>query len=73
MGAVDAHASLRKVLGYAGTAIVDEACVHIPVPRSAIGPDGLIADATTRRRIVECLTALADVAVASAASGTPGS
>ena len=39
-GAADAHESLRKVLGYANAAIVEEACVHIPVlgrtsPRAA--------------------------------------
>lgn len=33
-GAADAHDSLRKVLGYTGSDIVEAACVRVPVPRS---------------------------------------
>src|SRR4051794_32025446 len=42
--ATDAYASLGIVLRYAGTRIVDAACVQIPLERRAIGPDGLVAD-----------------------------
>jgi NAD(P)H-dependent FMN reductase len=58
-GAGDAHASLRKVLGYVGADIVEEACVRIPVQRSAVGPDGLVHDPETREQIAVALTALA--------------
>jgi NAD(P)H-dependent FMN reductase len=58
-GAADAHASLRKVLGYVHADIVEEACVRIPVARDAVGPDGLIADPGIRERIVDALIALA--------------
>ena len=57
-GAADAHDSLRKVLGYVGAEIVEEACARIPVARSAIGPDGLITDPAVRERAVEVLRAL---------------
>jgi chromate reductase len=58
-GAADAHDSLRKVLTRTGTNIVEAACAQIPVPRDAVGPDGLIADGTIRRHIVASLTAMA--------------
>lgn len=58
-GAASAHASLRTVLGYTGTDIVEPACARIPVPRRTIGPDGLVADATVREQIAAVLTALA--------------
>ena len=35
-GAADAHDSLRKVLGYAGADIVEDACVRIPVDRALV-------------------------------------
>jgi len=44
-GAADAHASLEKVLGYAGADVVADACVRAPVTRDQVGADGrLIAD-----------------------------
>ena len=58
-GAADAHASLRKVLGYLSTEIVEEACVHVPVPRDAVGEEGLIADPQLRGRIAQALLTLA--------------
>jgi len=57
-GAAGAHASLRTVLTYTGTDIVEAACAHIPVPRHSIGPDGLVGDAAIRERIAAALTAL---------------
>src|SRR3954470_21561861 len=47
-GAANAYESLRIVLGYAGTRIVDAACAHIPVPHALVGADGLVADPSTR-------------------------
>jgi NAD(P)H-dependent FMN reductase len=58
-GAADAHRSLRTVLGYTGSDIVEEACAHIPVARSAVGSDGLIADKVIRRQIADALGTLA--------------
>ena len=43
-GGADAHDSLRKVLGYTGAEIVETACLRVPVPRGAIGADGIIED-----------------------------
>ena len=59
-GADDAHESLRKVLGFAHSMIVESACAHIPVTAAMIGDDGLIADVSTRNAIAQVLVALAD-------------
>lgn len=59
-GAADAHESLRKVLGYTGAEIVERACVRIPVPRDALGNDGLIAEPAIREQIAGVLAALAE-------------
>jgi NAD(P)H-dependent FMN reductase len=58
--AADAHRSLRLVLGYAGTDIVETACVHLPVQRADIGPDGLVSRADQRTAVAAVLGALAD-------------
>jgi NAD(P)H-dependent FMN reductase len=58
-GAADAHASLRRVLGYTGSEIVEEACVRVPVPRDAIGPDGLVADPEIAQVVAGAVEALA--------------
>jgi chromate reductase len=58
-GAADAHDSLRKVLGYVHAEIVEDACARIPVPRAAVGADGLIADAEIRARVAAVLHELA--------------
>ena len=58
-GAADAYESLGIVLRYAGTRIVEEACVHIPLEHRAIGPDGLVADPAIRAQLAEVLTVLA--------------
>jgi chromate reductase len=65
-GAADAHASLAKVLRYAGADIVDEACVNVSVTREMVGADGLIADVGTRGTIAAGVTALVDHARARA-------
>lgn len=61
-GGADAQASLRKVLGYTGSAIVEAACIRIPVPRDAVGPDGLISDPEIRAPLAQALEALAAAA-----------
>jgi chromate reductase len=58
-GAANAHASLRTVLTYTGTDIVEAACAHIPVARNVIGSDGLVADDAIRERLAAVLTSLA--------------
>jgi NAD(P)H-dependent FMN reductase len=57
-GAAKAHESLRTVLGYIGTILVENACAHIPVPRDSIGSDGLVADPALRSRLRAVLTAI---------------
>jgi chromate reductase, NAD(P)H dehydrogenase (quinone) len=68
-GAADAHESLGKVLNYAHADVLTEACVHIPVARDMIGPDGVVQDPVVRTRIAEALAAL----VASSSTLIPGS
>jgi len=58
--AADAHESLRKVLGYVGADLVEAACVHIPVPRSTIGPDGLVEDRPIRTQVAAVLRTIAN-------------
>lgn len=57
-----AHESLRKVLGYTGTLVVEEAAVRIPVARDQVGADGAIADPGISRAVGAALEALAEVA-----------
>jgi NAD(P)H-dependent FMN reductase len=61
-GAADAHASLRKVLGYAHASVIEAACLSIPVPRQALGDDGLVHDPTLRSEIVHAIVMLAAAA-----------
>jgi chromate reductase len=58
-GGADAHDSLRKVLGYTGAEIVEAACLRLPLSRSDVGEDGLIAPAEARKMIVAAVRALA--------------
>jgi NAD(P)H-dependent FMN reductase len=39
-----AQQTLASVLGYVGAVVVEPACRHIPVDRSAVSPDGTISD-----------------------------
>ncbi|MCU1457763.1 MAG: NAD(P)H-dependent oxidoreductase [Actinomycetia bacterium] len=59
-GASDAHDSLRIVMSRSGSDVVEDACVHIPVPRAIVGADGLIADEGIRAEIAGALVALAE-------------
>lgn len=63
-GGEDAHASLRKVLGYLGASIVEAACPRLPIRRQEIGPDGLINEPKIQLQIVATITALAEAATA---------
>ena len=50
-GGTSAHASLRTILGYTGSEIVEAACPRVPVHRADIGKDGLIANHEAREEI----------------------
>ncbi len=57
-GAASTHAMLRTVLTYTGAAVVDDACVHVPVARQAIDADGIIRDPDIRAGFAAALDAL---------------
>lgn len=57
-GGADAHTSLRKVLGYVGAEIVEQACIRMPMTRGAVGTDGMVVDPEIRARIAEVLATL---------------
>ncbi|MEV0845636.1 NADPH-dependent FMN reductase [Streptomyces sp. NPDC049954] len=60
-GAQGAHRALRTVLGYTGAAVVDAACVRVPVPRSAVDSGtGKISDPLVREGITEAARTLLD-------------
>ncbi|MFI9155887.1 NADPH-dependent FMN reductase [Streptomyces sp. NPDC053367] len=61
-----AEATLRTVLGYTGAAVVEPACLKIPVSPATIGEDGLLTDPDARRRIAEVLDLLATYAAGQA-------
>jgi chromate reductase, NAD(P)H dehydrogenase (quinone) len=61
-GAADAHDSLRKVLGYVGANIVEDACARVPVTRNAVGDDGTVIDQGARREIRRALEVLVSAA-----------
>jgi len=55
-----AEEHLAMVLRYVGAVAVERACVGVPVPRDAAGPDGIIADPAIRAALLSAVTALAD-------------
>lgn len=59
-GAAGAHAELATVLRYTDARLIDAACVHLPVGRGEIGPDGFVTTDKTRAAITAVLSALAD-------------
>lgn len=48
-----AEETLKTVLGYVGASIIEPACRHIPLDRSAIGSDGTVTDPHVRSAIDE--------------------
>jgi NAD(P)H-dependent FMN reductase len=54
-----AQATLATVLGYVGAAVVEAACVRLPVSRESVGPDGTVTDPAVRAGLVGALGALA--------------
>jgi chromate reductase, NAD(P)H dehydrogenase (quinone) len=55
-----AEEHLAMVLRYVGAVPVEPACIRLPVPREAIGPDGLIADAAILTTLKSVMSALSD-------------
>ena len=53
-----AHQALETVLGYVQADLVEDACVWVPVARTDVGADGLVADAAKRAQITAALAAL---------------
>lgn len=62
-GAVNAHNSLRRVLGYTKATFIEAACADIPVTGAMLGDDGLIGEPSVRAQIAQVLTTLADHAL----------
>jgi NAD(P)H-dependent FMN reductase len=56
--AANAHASLRLVLSYTGAAIIEDACLHLPVQPATIDNHGLITDQEVRQGITRSLAIL---------------
>jgi NAD(P)H-dependent FMN reductase/GNAT superfamily N-acetyltransferase len=50
-----ALAELRTVLGYVDAAVIEPACVRLPVPRDAIGLDGTVVDDAVRAGLTDVL------------------
>jgi hypothetical protein len=48
------------VLRYVGAVAVPGACVRVPLPREAVGPDGTVTDPPLRAALGAALTALAE-------------
>ncbi|MGH3253649.1 MAG: NADPH-dependent FMN reductase [Trebonia sp.] len=53
-----ATATLASVLAYVGASLIEAACRDIPVPRSAIAPDGTISDPHFATTLAEVWNAL---------------
>ena len=57
-GGEGAHSSLRTILGYTGSELVEDACVRVPVSRADVNEDGSIRNAEARNKIAEAFRAL---------------
>jgi chromate reductase, NAD(P)H dehydrogenase (quinone) len=61
-GGADAHDSLRKVLGFTGAEIVEDAVLRLPLARGDIGEDGLVTPPEAREQIAHALSMLTSAA-----------
>lgn len=59
-GGADAHDSLRKVLGYVGADMVEDAVLRLPVERSNVGSDGILTEPELRGGVARALTTLVE-------------
>ena len=57
-GGESAHSSLRTILEYTGSELVDGACVRVPLSRSDVDASGSIANGEARAQIGEAVEAL---------------
>ena len=55
-----AEEHLAMVLRYVGAVAVERACIRVPIPRDAVGPDGIIGDPAIRATLLSAVMALAD-------------
>ncbi|MFC7278666.1 NADPH-dependent FMN reductase [Paractinoplanes rhizophilus] len=55
-----ASADLAKVLGYVDAAVIEPACVQLPVHRGAVGADGTVVDAAFLAGLAGALRTIAD-------------
>ena len=53
-----AHAELATVLGYVQARVLPEACTHVPLDRSSVDADGLIANETTVHAVTGAIAAV---------------
>jgi NAD(P)H-dependent FMN reductase len=58
-GASGTYESLATVLKYTDAAVVEAACVAVPVARSLVSPEGRITDSEVRARIRDAVAVLA--------------
>jgi chromate reductase len=61
-GGADAHDSLRKVLGFTGAEIVEDAVLRLPLARGDVGEDGLMTPPEAREQIAHALSVLTSAA-----------
>jgi chromate reductase, NAD(P)H dehydrogenase (quinone) len=59
-GAKGTYQALRTVLAFTNSPVVEPACIDVPVPRDAVGADGIIIDEGIRAAIGRALGALAE-------------
>ena len=56
-----AHTMLETVLAHAGARLQRPACIRIPLPPSAIGPDGIITEPQLHMAVTDVLAALSRI------------
>lgn len=59
-GGAGAHRSLRTILGYTGSEIVEAACPRVAIHPTDVGKDGLITDHDALKAISSAFAALAE-------------
>ena len=69
-----AHAELATVLGYVQARVLPEACTRVPIDRSGVDADGLLADEMTVHAVTDAIAAvLAAIPAADPQSQSPSS
>ena len=59
--AAGTYETLRIVLSYTGAAIIDDACLDIPIARSQVGETGTIEDSAIQKQLHTAVTILTSV------------